>query len=91
MSADDKRIICRRCGENVSMTVGNCPQCGAEIRGRRGPLGALVIGLIIVVASVLDLGQLWVFGLLGLLLAFGGGYFLYDRRNRIQEATARPE
>lgn len=87
MSSDEDRIICRRCGENVSMTVGACPRCGAEIRGRRGPIGALVLGLVIMISSLLEFGQLWVFGLLGLLLAFGGGYFIWDQRRRIREAT----
>lgn len=87
MSTDEDRIICRRCGENVSMTVGSCPRCGAEIRGRRGPLMALIIGLLIVASSLLRFEQLLVFGVLGLILAFGGGYFIWDQRRRIRRAT----
>lgn len=89
MSTDDNRIICRRCGENVSRTVGNCPHCGADIRGRRGPIAGMILGLIIIASSITDLEQLWVFGVLGVLLVFGGGYFVYDQRKRIQQAVQR--
>lgn len=87
MSASEDHIICRQCGEHVSMTVGSCPKCGAEIRGRKTPLAALVVGVALVGVALTDPGQFWLFGLIGAFVGFGGAFFLYDRRKRIEDAT----
>ena len=89
MGATERHIICRQCGEHISMTVGSCPRCGADIRGRGVPIAALLIGIVLLAVSATDLGQFWLFALIGLFVGFGGGYTLYDRRRRIQQA--RPE
>jgi hypothetical protein len=47
----------------------------------------LVVGLVLVAGSVVRIGQLWPFGLVGLIIAFGGGYFLYDYRRRLRTAS----
>jgi len=86
MSAGDQQIICRRCNETISRNVDSCPHCGAEIRSRRAPIAALVIGLLVVGSTLLDVGELWPYTVIGLVVAFGGGYFLYDRRRRIRDA-----
>ena len=87
MAATEKHIICRQCGENVSMTVGSCPKCGAEIRGQKTSAAALIIGVVLVAVSLTDPGQFWLFALVGLFVGFGGGFFLYDRRKRIKDAN----
>jgi len=88
MSAGDQQIICRRCGETISRNVDSCPHCGASIRSRRGPIVTLVIGLLIAGSTLVRLGELWPYALIGLVVAFGGGYFLYDRRRRIRDAES---
>lgn len=89
MSGSERLIVCRRCAEPIDLDLDSCPHCGAGIRGRRGYLIALSLGLVIVVATLFDLGSLWPYTILGAIVAFGGGYFLYDRRQRIQRATAQ--
>jgi hypothetical protein len=86
MAAGDQQIICRRCGETISQSVDSCPHCGAEIRSRKGPLAALIVGLVIALPTVIDFGELWPYTAIGLIIAFGGAYFLYDRRRRIRDA-----
>lgn len=87
MSGMDRKIICRRCAEPINLDIESCPHCGADIRGRTGYLIALVIGLVIVIPTLTDIGDLWPYTLVGVLIAFGGAYFLYDRRQRIQTAS----
>jgi hypothetical protein len=86
MSAGERQIVCRRCGEIVRIDTGSCPHCGADIRGRKGPIAMLAVGLIIAGGAALDFGRLWPYGLIGLFVAVGGGYLLYDRRRRIRQA-----
>lgn len=86
MSTRDRQIICRRCNEAISRDVDSCPHCGADIRRRRGPIAAIVIGLLIAGATVFDIGELWPYTALGLIVAFGGAYFLYDQWHRIRDA-----
>jgi len=87
-SNTDGVIVCRRCGETVRMDTGSCPHCGASVRSRVGPIAALIVGLVIMGSSALDIGTLWAFGLVGFVVAFGGAYFLYDRRRRIKRASS---
>lgn len=87
MSGSERRIICRRCMETIDLDLDGCPHCGAGIRGRRGYLAALVLGLVIAGATVFDIGSLWPYTLVGVLLAFGGGYLIWDRRQRISRAS----
>lgn len=87
MSSTEQHIVCRRCGETVSMTVGSCPKCGAGIRGKRGPFVALVVGVVVLAISLTDVQQFWLFALASVFVGFGGAYFLYDRRRRIREAA----
>lgn len=80
-------IVCHRCEETVRTDIDNCPHCGAKIRGITQPVIALVVGLVFVAGSVVKIGQLWPFGLVGLIIAFGGGYFLYDYRRRLRTTS----
>ena len=84
MATEDRRIICRQCGETISKDVGSCPHCGAEIRGKRGPIAAIVVALVIIIPTITQLESLWPFTALGVILGFGGVYFLYDQWRRIQ-------
>lgn len=88
MSGDSSRIVCRRCEEAIPTEVQKCPHCGESIRSTRKPLIALLVGAGMVLASLLSIGDLWFFGVIGLLVVVGSGYFLYERRQRINRASA---
>ena len=85
-AAGDRLIVCRRCSETISRDVGSCPHCGAEIRGRRLATVALIIGVVVILAGFLNFEELWPYILLGAIIAFGGGYFIYDQWRRIRDA-----
>jgi hypothetical protein len=91
MSGNEKRIICRHCRETISVEAGNCPHCGTSIRGNLGPAAGILVGLLLVAAAALNLSELLVFGLVGLALVAVGGYILYDKRQRINEATSEAQ
>ena len=86
MSSGDRMIVCRQCKETVSRDVDNCPHCGTPIRGRTIPIASLVIGVLLAASTAFDIGALWPFTVVGLLLAVGGGYLLYEQRQRIDRA-----
>lgn len=87
MSDGEQTIVCRRCRETVPATGGNCPHCGASIRGNWGLVGVLLVGLVLVVTAVLAPAKLLFFGGIGLLAVGIAGYLLYDKRNRIRAAS----
>lgn len=89
MSEEGSSIVCRRCGEVIPLDAGSCPHCGQEIRGTAGPVGGVVLGVLLVIAAIFGGSRLYVFGALGLLLGAASGYLLYDKRRRIQEAASR--
>lgn len=87
MSNGERAIVCRRCRESVPVTGGSCPHCGASIR-RTWPLVAIsLVGVVLVVTSVFAPSELLFFGVVGLLSVAIAGYLLYDKRNRMEEAT----
>lgn len=88
--ANDSLIVCRRCGETISRDAGNCPHCGQSIRGTMPYVVVALFGLLIAGASLLDLGQLLAYGVVGLLVAVGAGYVVYEQRQRIKEASEQP-
>ena len=71
------------------MTVGSCPKCGADVRSRKMPAAALILGLLLVGITITNPSDFWLFGIFGAFIGIGGGYTLYDRRNRIK--NAKPE
>lgn len=85
MSATERQIECRKCRETVPMDSDNCPNCGASIRSIVAPAAAIVLGLVVAVGSLSNLGALWFYGLIGLGLVGVGAVLLYDRQRRIQE------
>lgn len=87
MSSDSQLIICRRCHEAIPTEEGSCPHCGAGIRSTVAFGSAVVFGLLLIGASLLNLESLLAFGILGLLVAVGSGYLLYDKRQRVQRAS----
>lgn len=87
MSSGEREIVCRRCQESIPLEEDNCPHCGASVRNRGRMYAAVVLGLLIAGTSLFQIGTLWFFGLIGLALAAVGGYLLYDRRQRIQQAV----
>ena len=89
MSQEGSSIVCRRCGETIPLEAGSCPHCGKDIRNVTGPAVAIVLGLILVGSAVIGGSSLYFFGAIGLVMAASGGYILYDRRQRIQEASER--
>jgi len=87
MSHQERKIECRRCHEHVPMTAESCPHCGASVRNTRAMVAVGVFGALIVGASLLNLSQLWVFGLVGLVLVLTASYLVYDKRQRVEAAT----
>jgi hypothetical protein len=85
--ANDRLIVCRRCKETIPIEDGNCSHCGQSIRGSTSYIAAAVFGLALAAASLLDPGQLLGYGVVGLLLALGSGYVLYEKRQRIKAAN----
>lgn len=89
MSGGDKIIVCRRCDEVISTELDGCPHCGASIQGRKIPLGALIVGLVLMGASAMSINQLLPYFVLGAIIAFGGAYFLWDRYKRRSAARSQ--
>ena len=89
MSQDGSSIVCRRCGETIPLEGGSCPHCGKDIRKITGPAIAIFLGALLVGSAILGGSSLYVFGAVGLVMAASGGYILYDRRTRMQEAAER--
>jgi uncharacterized paraquat-inducible protein A len=88
--ANDSLIVCRRCGETISRDAGHCPHCGQSIRGTTPYVVVALFGLVVAGASVFDPGQLLAYGIVGLLVAVGSGYVVYEQRQRIKEAGEQP-
>lgn len=86
MSTTGDEIICRRCQETISRKSGGCPNCGASIRSTTSLVAAVILGVLLAVASVFSLSRLWFLGAIGVLLVAVGGYLLYDKRRRVREA-----
>lgn len=91
MSTSDTQIVCRNCKETIGTETGSCPQCGTEIRGNLPYAVGIGVGLLLIVAAILRPGDLLAFGVLGAVVAAGAGFFLYDKRQRIEQATERNE
>lgn len=81
MSSPEKQLECRSCGEWIAADTDNCPNCGESTIGS-GPYIAVAFGVVLFLASLAQVGQLWFFSLLGLALIVAGGWILYDRRER---------
>lgn len=86
MSQQEQLISCRRCSEAISLESSNCPHCGASIRSTKYMIGAIVVGVVVFGTSLTNISDLTIFALLGLALMAIGGYFLYDKRRRRNEA-----
>lgn len=92
MSSDGNRIICRQCRESISLDNESCPNCGKSIR-RTGPyVVGVVLGGILALAGVYsvispNVSGLLVYGVLGLLVAGSSAYMIYEKRQRIREAS----
>lgn len=83
MGGREKHIRCRKCNETISLDNSSCPHCGTSIRSRVALLAVAVIGVVVVVASLLSIAELWLFGLVGTVVALGSGALLYDRQERV--------
>lgn len=90
MSRSERQIVCRGCGEEVPAN-DNCPYCGESTRNDRTLYAAMAVGLVILGASLLDISGLIFFAAIGLVITAMAGYMLYDKRKRIDEATADEE
>ena len=87
MIGSGSEIVCRRCEERIPRNIEKCPHCGASLRKTKGPMAAVVIGVIIFLSSLLSIGDLWPYALFGAVIAGGAGYLLWEKRNRIQLAN----
>jgi len=85
MSEQPQQIECRQCKEMIPLTAGNCPNCGASVRGVLAPAVIAILGAVVAVGSASNPGELWFYGLVGVLLVAIGSGLLYDRRRRIHE------
>lgn len=83
MSTSERRIVCRNCGETFDVDEGNCPSCGTGVRGYKGPIAMLGVGLLILLLGVQSGG--WMYVIVGIVIAVGGGYLIYDQRQRFRE------
>lgn len=90
MSKSEKEIVCRSCHEEVPVDR-ECPYCGTSVRNDRPLVAAIVVGVLMVGASLFDLGQLLFFLVVGVAVIAAAGYLLYDKRRRIDEATTTEE
>lgn len=54
-------------------------------------LAVVITGLVLLGGSLFNISDLLFFGLLGLLLASVGGYLMYDKRKRINEASEKEQ
>ena len=88
MSSGNQLIACRRCDEPIQQNEGSCPHCGTTVRGTGPYLAGAAGGLVLFAASLLDFGTLYLFGILGLLLAVVCGYLLYEKRQRVGSIDA---
>jgi hypothetical protein len=91
MSTQGQRIVCRNCKETIDLDAGACPHCGTTIRSNTPYLVAIVVGAAMIVSAAFEPGPLLAFGVLGLFVAGGGAFILYDKRRRIQQAAERTE
>lgn len=91
MSAGNDEIVCRRCREEIPTEVENCPHCGAGKVDRRYHVVGIVVGLGLFLGSLTEFGRLWMFGLIGFIVAFGGAYFIWDHRRRLERASSTPD
>lgn len=91
MSGTEDQIKCRRCQETISLEGENCPHCGQSIRSDVGPIGAIVLGVLLVAGAAMSISDLMIFGVVGVGIAAIGGYVLYDKRKRISEAAGEAQ
>lgn len=91
MGTEENEIECRRCHEMIPLEAGNCPHCGASVRSTARLGAILVVGLIIMIASAINISDLWFFATIGFLLAFVGGFLLYNKRQRRTQSRNRQE
>lgn len=91
MSADGNRIICRKCRENISLDNSNCPNCGKSIRGTAPYALGIILGLLLAGAALFNYQDLLAYGIVGLLVAVTSGYFIYEKRQRMEEASTESQ
>jgi uncharacterized paraquat-inducible protein A len=87
MSGRGERIVCRNCKEKIAVEDENCPHCGTSIRSDTAYIVAIVFGVVLLGAALFDPGNLLAYGAFGLLVAVVAGYVLYEKRQRIRQAS----
>lgn len=87
MSERERSIVCRRCREAAPLAGGNCPHCGASIRGNLALVVIGLFGLVLVIASLFALSELLFYGVVGLACLGIASYLLYDKQRRIRAAS----
>lgn len=89
MSAKGQQIVCRKCNETISTDGGHCPRCGTSIRNNAAYLVGVLLGVVLVGAAVFAPGSLLIYGVLGAVVALSSGYLLYEKRQRIEQASGQ--
>lgn len=54
-------------------------------------MAVVITGLVLLGGSLFNISELLFFGLLGLLLVSVGGYLMYNKRKRIEEASKKEQ
>jgi len=86
MSEGPESIVCRRCEEAIPAGADDCPHCGKSRQGR-APWLAISLGTILFFPSLLRIGDLWLFAVLGILLIGIGGFLIRGERQRKKQAA----
>ncbi|WP_207592660.1 hypothetical protein [Halomontanus rarus] len=89
MGTKETQIVCRNCKETIAVENGSCPHCGTSLRGAVPYYIAIALGVLLIVATVLNPGDLMAFGVIGVLVAAIGGFFIYEKRQRLEQASQR--
>ncbi|WP_436927526.1 hypothetical protein [Halosimplex amylolyticum] len=87
MSEQGSSIVCRRCDETFPSDLDNCPHCGKSQWGTLGPIVGVALGAVLAIGAIIAGQQAYAFGVVGIAIAGIGSYILYDRRQRLQQAT----
>lgn len=84
MSAVDEQIQCRKCRETIPVEGDTCPHCGTGIRSTGKLVVVAVLGAILAISSFWNIGQLFIFLVIGVVMVVGSGALIYDKRQRMQ-------
>ncbi|MCU4742422.1 hypothetical protein OB955_12335 [Halobacteria archaeon AArc-m2/3/4] len=89
MGAKETQIVCRNCKETIDVENSACPHCGTSLRGQVPYYVAIALGVLLIGATVLNPDDLLAFGVVGVVAIAIGGFFIYEKRQRLEQASQR--